>query len=105
MSPIRIRRLAAELQVRRRRLDVYQRSDGWPGKDVAWRSELVRYDRFLLIAAEMLEVDAPEAVDGSPLAPEARATLEDRLGAAGLDVFAPPDDSPGEIYVDGGLTP
>jgi hypothetical protein len=41
MSPIRITRLAAELQMRRRRLNGYQRSGPWPGKDMAL-SELVR---------------------------------------------------------------
>jgi hypothetical protein len=92
MSPIRIKRLAAELRMRRRRLDVYQRSDAWPGKDTAWRSELVRYDRYLLIAAEMLEVAFPDG-SGVPLSSELRAALEDRLGAAGLDVFAPQEET------------
>jgi hypothetical protein len=101
MSPIRIKRLAAELQMRRRRLGVYQRADTWPGKDVAWRSELVRYDRYLLLAAEMLEVSLPEPPPLVPLPPEIRATVEDRLGAAGLDVFAPPHDSPGDVFADG----
>jgi hypothetical protein len=48
MSPLRIRRLSAELRMRRRRLDVYRKAPPWPGKEPAWRFELVRYDRYLI---------------------------------------------------------
>lgn len=74
--------------MRRRRLDVYQGSPDWPGKEPAWRWELSRYDEFLMLAAEMLEITLPEH-DGDLLAPESRAILEDRLSQAGLDVWAP----------------
>src|SRR5687767_2717991 len=104
MSPIRIKRLAAELQMRRRRLNVYQSSQPWPGKDKALRSELIRYDRYLLLAAEMLEVASPELADGSTLAPELRAVLEDRLALAGLDVFAPRGGVTGDVLEDGDLS-
>lgn len=57
---MRIGRVAGELKMRRRRLDVYQQSPAWPGKGPAWRSELLRYDQFLLLAASMLDVAVPE---------------------------------------------
>ncbi len=73
--------------MRRRRLDAYQRSSDWPGKDPAWRWELSQYDRFLVLAASMLDVAVPEH-DTLLLAPELRAIVEDRLSQAGLDVWA-----------------
>lgn len=33
-----------------------QRLSPWPGKDPAWRFELDRYDRYLVLSANMLEV-------------------------------------------------
>ncbi len=72
--------------MRRRRLDVYRNSPPWPGKDIAWRSELARYDRCLVVAAQMLEVPGVDP-EGDPLTPEGRAVLEDRLALAGLDVL------------------
>ncbi len=87
-ASMRIGRVAAELKMRRRRLDVYQQSSDWPGKGPAWRWELSRYDQFLLLAASMLDVAVPEH-DGALLAPESRAIVEDRLSQAGLDVWAP----------------
>ena len=85
---MRIGRVAAELKMRRRRLDVYRRSLDWPGKEPAWRWELSRYDQFLLLAASMLDVAVPEH-HGVLLAPELRAIVEDRLSQGGLDVWAP----------------
>lgn len=105
MSPIRIRRLAAELRMRRRRLDAYRRMPPWPGKGPAWRSELVRYDQYLIMAAEMLEVPAPEHPSRHPLAPAARAVLEDRLALAGLDLLAPARRTTGDVLKDGDLNP
>ncbi len=72
--------------MRRRRLDVYRASPPWPGKDMAWRSELDRYDHCLAVAAEMLDVAVGGPASG-PLTAEARAVLDDRLAVAGLDVF------------------
>ncbi len=79
---------AGELKMRRRRLDVYQRSPDRPGKEPAWRWELSRYDQFLLLASSMLDVAVPEH-DEVLLAPELRALIEDRLSYAGLDMWAP----------------
>jgi len=85
---VRIGRVAAEIKMRRRRLDAFQRGPDWPGKAPTWRSELSAYDQLLLLAASMLEVAAP-AHEGVPLPGELRALLEDRLSQAGLDVWAP----------------
>jgi hypothetical protein len=85
-GPLRIRRLAFELRVRRRRLDAFAAAPDWPGKGPTLHSEQLRYDTMLLAAARMLELKAPEEC---PLAPAARAVLEDALSVAGLDVFAP----------------
>ncbi|MGI8983564.1 MAG: hypothetical protein ACR2HM_03375 [Acidimicrobiales bacterium] len=87
-ASMRIGRVAAELKMRRRRLDVYQKSSPWPGKEPAWRWERARYDEFLLLAASMLDVAVPTH-EGPLLAPEVRAIVEDRLSQAGLDVWAP----------------
>jgi hypothetical protein len=103
VSAIRFKRLAADLHFRRRRLNAYQRPNTWPGKERAWRSELIFYDRYLVIAAEMLEVPAPELPAHAPLSPELRAALEDRLAMAGLDVYAPKDGVTGDIVDDGDL--
>lgn len=100
---MRIRRLAAELRMRRRRLDAIRNSPPWPGKDPAWRSEQARYDQYLVVAGHMLEVPVPEWGPGRLLAPEARAVLEDRLAHAGLDVMAPPRPSTGDVVGDGDL--
>ena len=90
--------------MRRRRLDAYRLSPPWPGKDPSWRSEQIRYDTLLVVAAEMLELSAPAGGD-LPLAPEARAVLEDRLGGAGLDVMAPTFPTTGDVLADGDLLP
>jgi hypothetical protein len=84
--------------MRRRRLDVYRDSPPWPGKDRTLAFERARYDQMLIAAAEMLDVPIPDEEPGpaQPLPPEVRAALEDRLGEAGLDVFAPRRTTPGD---------
>ncbi len=52
-----------------------------------------------MIAASMLDVPAPPRADRSPLAPEARAALEDRLAHAGLNVHGPNPGS-GDFFGD-----
>jgi hypothetical protein len=94
---MRIGRVAAELKMRRRRLDAYQRSPEWPGKGTAWRWEQARYDEFLLLAGSMLDVALPDH-DELPLAPGLRAVVEDRLSQAGLDVWAPRVTREGGCY-------
>ena len=94
---MRIGRVAAELKMRRRRLDAYQQGPDWPGKKPAWQSERLQYDRFLLSAASMLDVAVPDH-DALPLTPELRALVQDRLSQAGLDVWAPRVIRPGGCY-------
>ncbi len=84
---IRFKRLAAEVQMRRRRLDAYRSSPPWPGKGTALRYELTACDRVLVLAAHMLEVPAPDP-SSCILAPEARVVLDDRLAVAGPDVLS-----------------
>jgi hypothetical protein len=84
-TPIRIRRLAEQLRVRRRRLQAFDAAPDWPGKRPARHSELLAYDQLLLVAARMLDVPAP---DECPLPTVARAVVEDALAIAGLDVLS-----------------
>ena len=88
---IRIKRLVDELKIRRRRLDTFRNSPEFPGKARAQAREEAQYDACLVVAAEMLELPVPDEKPspGCPLPAELRALLEDRLAAAGLDVFAP----------------
>ena len=88
-----------ELRVRRRRLDAFAAAPDWPGKGPSLHWEQVRYDQFLLHAAHMLEVPAP---DECPLPPAVRAVIEDKLSIAGLDVFAPDRES-GDPFEDDDL--
>ena len=89
--------------MRRRRLDAFRNSPPWPGKAPAQAREEAQYDRCLVVAAHMLELPVPDQAPspGCPLPPEARAVLEDRLGLAGLDVFAPRREMPDDVGDDG----
>lgn len=88
--------------MRRRRLDAFRDDHDWPGKARSEAREEAQYDHCLVEAARMLELPLPEQEPspGCPLTPEARGALEDRLAAAGLDVFGPRrtewGDVPGE---------
>ena len=85
--------------MRRRRLTALRTSPPFPGKDRTLAREEAQYDNCLVVAAEMLELPVPDQKPspGCPLPPEARAVLEDRLAAAGLDVFAPRRREPGDV--------
>jgi hypothetical protein len=91
--------------MRRRRLDAFRNSPPWPGKDRALAREEAQYDHCLVVAARMLEVPTPdeEPSPGRPLPPGVRAVLEDRLAAAGLDVFAPRRGVTGDVLDDDDL--
>lgn len=92
--------------MRRRRLDAYRGAPDRPGKALTLAVEQARYDQWLVVAAGMLEVPVPEEaapLPGRPLPPEARAVLEDRLTAAGLDMFAPRRGVTGDVLGDGDL--
>lgn len=103
MNTIRLKRLARELQIRRRRLDVFPCSDPWPGKEAAWRMERASYDSLLVMAAEMLEVELPALPPGPPLPGDVRATIEDRLALAGLNVFVYREDVVTDLGFEGDL--
>ncbi len=77
--------------MRRRRLDAFRDHTAWPGKARARAREEAQYDHCLVVAAQMLELPVPDEKPGPgcPLPPQARGLLEDRLAAAGLDVFSP----------------
>lgn len=89
--------------MRRRRLDAFRNSPSWPGKARDQAREEAQYDHCLIVAAQMLELPVPdqEPSPGCPLPPEARAVLEDRLGQAGLDVFAPRREDVEPVVDDG----
>ncbi len=83
-----IERLAAELRDLRRELAVVAAlPDVVPQRSEQLLDVTRRLDERLVLAAEMLEVDAPEGV---PLASAARLTLLHDLAAAGLVVEPPP---------------
>ena len=84
-AAVPIERLSAELRSLRLRLIRYEQRERQ-----AWSAELEAYDRRLLDAAAMLEVEpaAPEAA--LPLTAEERAALEEHLAAAGLEVRTEP---------------
>ncbi len=101
----RLKRLADELRMRRKRLDAFAYAPEWPGKAPALAREQAQYDGCLLLATRMLELPVPdqEPTPGRPLPPEVRAVLEDRLAHAGLDVFAPRSEMQEDALGEGGL--
>ncbi|MGH9281104.1 MAG: hypothetical protein ACRD12_23845 [Acidimicrobiales bacterium] len=97
-GPVRLKRLAAELRMRHRRLVAYRQGPWWPGKDHTWDFELRRYDSLLLAAALMLEVQVPEEGADGRFSDQGRAVLEDRLAVAGLDVMSAVDPDDNWVY-------
>jgi hypothetical protein len=92
--PHRVRRLAALLQERRRRLDHYASLDAPTSAErQAWDADLYTYDDALVSVADLLDVDVPPAARDD-LTPDDRAALEQALAAAGLDVRADEGDAP-----------
>ncbi|HEV3400899.1 MAG TPA: hypothetical protein VG078_03675 [Acidimicrobiales bacterium] len=80
-----IERLSAELRSLRLRLIRYEQR----ARD-AWSADLEAYDRRLLDAAAMLDVAAPPPETPLPLTATDRASLEEDLAAAGLEVRTDP---------------
>ena len=80
-----IERLSADLRSLRLRLIRYEQR----ARD-AWSADLEAYDRRLLDAAAMLEVAAPPPETPLPLTAADRASLEEELAAAGLEVRTDP---------------
>jgi hypothetical protein len=87
--------VAGQLRTLKARIDAQTSNPHtWPTKEEELAADLDRYDRRLLKAAAMLQVQAPAARRREQflLSDEDRARLEARLAGAGLDVWAPADD-------------
>ena len=90
-----IENVAAQLRTLRTRIEnqkVNQHS--WPTKEEELAADIDRYDRRLLKAAAMLQVEAPASRRREQflLSEDDRVVLEKRLAVSGLDVRAPADD-------------
>ena len=92
-----IESVAAELRTLRRRIDNQQANQHtWPTKEEELAADIDRYDRRLLKAATMLQVqvDARAGRSRGPflLSDAERRSLEEQLADAGLDVRAIDED-------------
>ncbi|HVL05046.1 MAG TPA: hypothetical protein VM388_03610 [Acidimicrobiales bacterium] len=90
-----IESVAVQLRTLRTRIDNQKANQhSWPTKDEELAADVDRYDRRLLKAASMLQVEAPatQRREQFLLSEADRLLLEDRLTGAGLDVRAPADD-------------
>lgn len=90
-----IESVAMELRTLRRRIDAQQANQHtWPTKEEELTADIDRYDRRLIKAAAMLQVEAPagRGREHSLLSDQDRARLEERLVYAGLDVREAPAD-------------
>jgi hypothetical protein len=92
-APVPLERLTAELRELYRQRDELMRSAGTvPTLPEAVSAVVDRYDRLLVDAAVMLEVDVPpearSTVDPERLTHNGRIDLEEALRTAGLDVRA-----------------
>jgi aminoglycoside phosphotransferase (APT) family kinase protein len=84
-----IESVAEELRTLRRRIDAQTANTHvWPSKEEELAADVDRYDRRLLKAAAMLQIEVPSARrrEGFLLSDEERLALEQRLAEAGLDV-------------------
>jgi len=90
-----IETVAAQLRTLRTRIENQKANQhSWPTKEEELAADIDRYDRRLLKAAAMLQVDPPASRrrDQFLLSEEERLLLEHRLAESGLDVRAPADD-------------
>ena len=92
-APVPLERLAAELrEVSRQRQELMRSAGTVPTLPESVSTVMDRYDRLLLQAAEMLEVEIPadgrSPVDAAVLTHQGRVALEEGLARAGLDVRA-----------------
>lgn len=90
-GPVSLERLAAELRDLHRQRDDLMRSAGTvPAFPDEVSAIMDRYDRLLVDAAVMLQVDVPRearsTIDPTILTHHGRVTLEEALLSAGLDV-------------------
>ncbi len=84
-----IESVADELRTLRRRIDAQMANTHvWPSKEEELAADLDRYDRRLLKAAAMLQIEVPSGPgrEGFLLTEDARLGLEQRLSEAGLDL-------------------
>lgn len=89
MGDDRLDRMGDLLRLLRRRLDGYQAlPHPSPGEVDRWEIDLYAYDEALVTMADVLDVDVPPEAR-EELTPDHRASLEEHLAAAGLDVRAP----------------
>lgn len=91
-----IESVASQLRTLRTRIDNQQANQhSWPTKDEELAADIDRYDRRLLKAAAMLQVEPPATRRREQflISELDRVKLEQRLAAAGLDVRAPAQDS------------
>ncbi|MDQ3898650.1 MAG: hypothetical protein M3326_15640 [Actinomycetota bacterium] len=89
-----IESVAEELRVLRRRIDAQTaNAHTWPTKEEELAADVDRYDRRLLKAAAMLQVEVPSGPRREEflLSDAERRRLEQRLIDAGLDVEAGAD--------------
>jgi hypothetical protein len=90
-----IENVAVQLRTLRARIDAQRANQhSWPTKEEELAADIDRYDRRLLKAAAMLQVEVPPSSHRSQflLTERDRRKLEQRLAAAGLDVRAPAED-------------
>ena len=87
--------VAAQLRTLRTRIENQKANQhSWPTKEEELAADIDRYDRRLIKAAAMLQVEAPASRRREPflLSQDDRLVLEHRLAESGLDVRAPADD-------------
>jgi hypothetical protein len=91
-----IESVAVQLRTLRTRIDAQKANQhSWPTKEEELAADIDRYDRRLLKAAAMLQVEPPASRRREQflLTDRDRVKLEQRLAAAGLDVLAPAEDN------------
>ena len=90
-----IENVATQLRTLRTRIDNQRANQhSWPTKEEELAADIDRYDRRLLKAAAMLQVEAPASRRREQflLSEDDRLVRENRLAGSGLDVRAPADD-------------
>ncbi len=90
-----IENVAVQLRTLRTRIENQKANEhSWPTKEEELAADIDRYDRRLLKAAAMLQVEAPACRRREQylLSDSDRLLLEVRLAESGLDVRAPADD-------------
>ena len=95
-----IENVATQLRTLRTRIDNQRANQhSWPTKEEELAADIDRYDRRLLKAAAMLQVEAPASRRREQflLNEDDRVVLEKRLAVSGLDVRAPADDQSPKI--------